>query len=231
VDFLRNIAAEALIFFYNLTKDYGLAIILLTFAVRIITLPLSMKQMASSRAMQEIAPERKKLEEKYRNDKEKLNQAMLELYREHKINPFGGCLPVLIQFPVLIAIFGVLRNPDIMKNAIADFSPLFLNLINLNLSFKELVSEGTGLVAYLVPAIIPLFAGLTTYLQTKLTTAGQEQAAGGMGAMTLMMPIMIVAFSYSLPQGLPLYWLVGNIFSIGQHLIMNRPKPASEGGV
>lgn len=231
MDFLRNIFAEVLIFFYNLTNDYGLAIILLTVAVRLITLPLSMKQMASTRAMQKIAPEQKRLQEKYKDDKEKLNAEMMKLYKENNVNPFGGCLPLLIQFPVLIAVFGVLRNPEIMENAIDGFSSLFFGWIDLNASFSELVAEGAALSDYVSFAVIPLLAGLTTYLQTKQTTAGQGQAAGGMGTMTLLMPFMIVFFSYSLPQGLPLYWLAGNIFSIIQHYILARPKPVEEGGM
>jgi YidC/Oxa1 family membrane protein insertase len=221
VELLRNIVATALIFFYNLTGDYGLAIILLTLVVRLVTLPLSMKQMASTKAMQDLAPERKKLEEKYKNDKEKLNKETMELYKLHKVNPLGGCLPLLIQFPVLISIFAVLRNPDIMIDAIPGFSPLFLGLIDLNVP---------DMLAPFIPGAIPLLAGLTTYVQTKQSTAGQP-AAGGMGAMTVMMPFMIVFFSFNLPAGLPLYWLVGNVFSIGQHYILTRPKPAPEGGV
>lgn len=231
MQFLRNIFAEVLIFFYNFTGDYGLAIILLTLAVRLITLPLSMKQMASTRAMQKLAPEQKKLQEKYKDNPDKLNKEIMALYKEHKYNPFGGCLPLLIQFPFLIAVFYVLRNPKIMYDAIPQFSPLFFGIIDLNQSFKDLFSQGLGIASYLLPALIPLLAGLTTYFQTKQTTAGQEKAAGGMGAMTAMMPIMIVVFSYSLPLGLPLYWLVGNMFSILQHYLYNRPKPVSEGGV
>jgi len=231
VEFLRTIVAEALIFFYNFTTDYGLAIILLTLTVRFVTLPLTMKQTKSTKAMQAIGPEQKKLQEKYKDNKEKLNQEMMELYKKHKINPLGGCLPMLVQFPVLIAVFGVLRDPNRMYNAIEGFSPLFANTIDLNMSFQELASQGTGLEAYLIPAIIPILAGVTTYLQTKLTTAGQPKAGGGMGAMTYMMPFMIVFFSYSLPQGLPLYWLTGNIFAIVQHLLLNRTKPDLEGGV
>lgn len=232
MDFLKNIFATVLIFFYNIAGDYGLAIILLTLSVRLITLPLSMKQMASSKAMQKIAPEQKRLQEKYKDDKDKLNKEMMELYKEHKVNPLSGCLPLLVQFPILIAVFGVLRDPDIMKNAIVDFSPFFVGLINLNLSFKELLQEGSGLAAYILPALIPLLAGLTTYIQTKQTTAVQPQGSGGgMGTMTMLMPLMIIVFSYSLPQGLPLYWLVGNIFSIAQNYLINLPKPSTEGGL
>lgn len=230
MNFLRTIFGEVLIFFYNLTDDYGLAIILLTLAVRIVTLPLSMKQMASTKAMQKIAPEQKKLQEKYKNDKEKLNMEMMKLYKENKVNPFGGCLPLLIQFPVLIAVFGVLRDPTIMESAIEGFSSFFMGWIDMNKAASELFKEATDVFGYVTPAIIPLLAGATTFLQTKLTTAGQGSAAGGMGTMTLLMPFMIIVFSYNLPQGLPLYWLAGNVFSIVQHYIVARPKPIEEGG-
>jgi YidC/Oxa1 family membrane protein insertase len=101
VEFLRNIIAQVLIFFYNFAGDYGLAIILLTLAVRLITLPLSMKQLASTRVMQKLAPEQKRLQEKYKDDKDKLNKELMELYREHNYNPLSGCLPLLIQLPYL----------------------------------------------------------------------------------------------------------------------------------
>ncbi len=228
---MRNIIAQVLIFFYNFAGDYGLAIILLTLAVRLITLPLSMKQLASTRVMQKLAPEQKRLQEKYKDDKDKLNKELMELYREHNYNPLSGCLPLLIQFPILIAVFGVLRQPEIMSNAIPDFSPLFVGLIDLNQSFQGLLKEGSGFATYFLYALIPLLSGLTTYLQTKQTAAGQPQGSAGMGSMTLMMPLLIIIFSYSLPQGLPLYWLTGNIFSIAQHYLYNRPKPSTEGGM
>ncbi|MTI93896.1 MAG: membrane protein insertase YidC [Firmicutes bacterium] len=206
---------ESLAFFYSLTNDYGLSIILLTIAVRLITLPLSMKQIASTRAMQEIAPERKKLEEKYKDDKEKLNKATMELYKEKNINPLAGCLPLLVQFPVLISVFQVLRETELMAERIGEhFSPEFMGLLDLSQTDPYF--------------IIPILAGLTTYVQTKQTSAQQPQQ-GGMGMMTMLMPFMIVAFSIGLPAGLPLYWLVGNLFSIGQHYIVAQVG-AREGG-
>ncbi len=231
MDFLKSIVVDGLVFFYGLLGDYGLAIIMLTIVVRVITLPLSLKQTSTTRAMQALAPERKKLEDKHKDDKEKLNQEMMELYKKHKINPLSGCLPLLIQFPVLIAVFQVLRDPEAMKTALAakdllpanpeDYS-LFLGLMDLNLPDR---------LFEIVPGVIPILAGLTTWVQTKLTTP--EQPQGAMGGLTTFMPFMIVIFSYTLAAGLPLYWLTGNIFSIAQHFVVDKLSPMpqqQEGG-
>ena len=103
--------AAALTGFYALVKSYGLAIILLTLGVRIVLLPLSIKQTRSMREMQVIQPEIKRLQAKHKGDRQKLNEEMMKLYKEHGVNPFGGCLPLLMQFPVLIGLFYVVRSP------------------------------------------------------------------------------------------------------------------------
>jgi YidC/Oxa1 family membrane protein insertase len=103
--------SAALAGFYALVKSYGFAIILLTLAVRILLLPLSIKQTKSMREMQVIQPEIKRLQAKHKGDRQKLNEEMMKLYKEHGVNPFGGCLPLLMQFPVLIGLFYVVRTP------------------------------------------------------------------------------------------------------------------------
>ena len=122
-----------LTFFYNLTGNYGLAIILLTALVNIITFPLTRKQLQSSKKLQEIQPELKRIQEKYKHDKEKYNQATMEFMRENQVNPLGGCLPLLIQFPIIIAVFTLLRSHEMIENSIQFFNPNFLGL-NLMLS-------------------------------------------------------------------------------------------------
>jgi YidC/Oxa1 family membrane protein insertase len=106
-----EVFSAALAGFYALIPSYGLAIILLTIAVRVVLLPLSIKQTKSMREMQRIQPELKKLQQKHKGDRQKLNEEMMALYKEHGVNPFGGCLPILLQFPVLIALFYVIRTP------------------------------------------------------------------------------------------------------------------------
>jgi YidC/Oxa1 family membrane protein insertase len=222
MDFLRNIIMQTLIFFYGITRDYGLTIIMLTIALRIVTLPLSLQQIRSTRAMQRIAPEKAKLEEKYKGDKEKLNAATLELYKKHKVNPFAGCLPLLIQFPVLIAMFGVLRNPEAIRVAIDGFNPTFLGWINLELQPK-LVLDPLNISL----ASIPILAAVTTYFQTK-QTAMDQPGSNSMSSMAIYMPLMILVFGFTIPVGLSLYWLVGNIISIGQHFVVAHLFPAKE---
>lgn len=225
----KTIFAEILIFFYKLTSDYGLAIILLTLLVKLVTLPLSLKQIKSTQAMQRIAPEQKALQEKYKDNPEKLNKELAELYKANNVSPFGGCLPLLVQMPVLFAVIGLLREPQIMYDRIPDFSPFFLGTIDLQKTFIQLVREGTGIAAYIIPAILPLLAAATTYFQSKQSSSGQN-AQPGMGSMTLLMPLLILVFSYNLPQGFPLYWAAGNAFQIVQNLIFNRPSALEDQG-
>jgi YidC/Oxa1 family membrane protein insertase len=106
-----EIFASALAGFYALIPSYGLAIILLTIAVRLILLPLSIKQTRSMREMQLIQPEVKKIQAKYKGNRQKMNEEVMKLYKEHSVNPLGGCLPLLMQFPVLIGLFYVIRSP------------------------------------------------------------------------------------------------------------------------
>jgi YidC/Oxa1 family membrane protein insertase len=107
----NEIFAGALAGFYDIIPSFGLAIILLTLAVRVILLPLSIKQTRSMREMQRIQPEIKRLQQKYKGNRQKMNEELMALYKEHSVNPFGGCLPLLMQFPVLIALFYVIRAP------------------------------------------------------------------------------------------------------------------------
>jgi YidC/Oxa1 family membrane protein insertase len=125
-----------LTFFYNLVGDYGLAIIILTVLVNVITFPLTRKQLQASKKMQAIQPELKRLQEKYKGDKEKYNQATMEFMKDNKVNPLGGCLPLLIQFPILIAVFTLLKNPDMIRGTVTDFNPYFL-FFNLDLTMPD----------------------------------------------------------------------------------------------
>lgn len=224
----KSIFAEILIFFYKMTSDYGLAIILLTLLVKLVTLPLSIKQIRSTQAMQRIAPEQKALQEKYKDTPDKLNKELAALYKANNVSPFGGCLPLLVQMPVLFAVIALLRDPQIMIDRFPDFSPFFLGTINLQQSFVQLIKDGSGVATYIVPAILPVLAAATTYFQSKQASSGQSAQPSGMASMTLLMPLLILGFCYNLPQGFPLYWAAGNAFQIVQNIIFNRP-PALAG--
>ena len=220
---MQGVVQHILEYFYNLTGDYGVAIIGLTILVRLVTLPLSLKQIASSRAMQKIAPLQKNFRKSTRTTPRSATRNCWRCTGNIKLIP--GRMPAHIN-PTPGNCRGLrrLRNPGIASTD-------FLGIVDLSKSFVQLFKEATAIPGYLVPAVIPVLASLTTYIQTKQTLAGQAGSAGGMGAMPWMMPALILFFSYSLPQGLPLYWLVGNVFSIVQHFLLGRSKPSAEGGV
>ncbi len=201
-----DILFEVLLYFYNLTGNYGVAIIILTIIVKVITFPLTQKQIKSAKAIQDIQPELKKLQEKHKNDKEKLNEETMKLWQEHKINPLAGCLPLIVQFPVLIAMFRLLQESEtlFMNAGIADFNKMFL--------FFDMTQPDT------FPYILPILAGVTTFLQQKLMTTDQSQKA-----LLYLMPIMITGFSIQFPAGLTLYWVLQNVLSVGQHMFVNKP--------
>ncbi len=190
--------------------NYGVAIILLTFLIRIVFWPLNHKSMVSTRHMQEIQPLITALKEKYKGDAQKQQQAMMALYKEHKINPMGGCLPMLIQIPVFFALFVVLRGAIELR-----FSS-FLWIADLatpeNL-FKDVLPFPIN--------ILPLFMGVTMWLQQKMTPAGDAQQQ----KMMMMMPILFTFMFYSFPSGLSLYWSVNQVMMIVQLAWMKKHHP------
>lgn len=207
VNFLNDI----LLFFNELTGSYGIAIIILTILIRLVTWPLQNKQLTSAKAMQDLQPEIKKLQEKYKNDKEKLNAETMELWKKHKVNPAASCLPLLIQMPVLWAMFQVLRDPS----GVVDF--MFLGM-DMTISIMDLRAIGAlfafSSIGYF---ILVLLSGLTTFLQQKMMMSDKSQQA-----MMIMMPLMLLFFSLQFPAGLVMYWVVNNTLSIGQHMLINK---------
>jgi YidC/Oxa1 family membrane protein insertase len=193
---------------YHLTEmahiaNYGLAIILLTVLIKIILYPLTVKQMRSMVVMQQLAPKIKEIQERYRNkDPQKMQQKIMELYREHNVNPMAGCLPLLIQMPILIALYRALLHFNYADPAHARF--LWIN----NLS-------QVGDPYY----ILPLLAGLTTYVQSRMTTNMSDPTQR---TMLIIMPVFIAWISATVPAGLALYWVVFNAMGIIQQYFVNR---------
>lgn len=209
---------------FDIIGNYGISIIVFTIVVKLLLVPLTIKQMKSMKEMQEIQPKLKELQEKYKNDKEKLNVKTMELYQEHKVSPFGGCLPLLIQFPILIGLFAVLRQPEVYvfgsQEAYAAINTSFLWMKNL---------------ADVDPWILPVLAGITTYLSSVTMSSGNT-ADSSQKMMTYFFPFMIFAMSKGVlfsrtgfPAGLVLYWVVSNGFQVVQQLIIRRPVSAKEG--
>ncbi|MBC9785422.1 membrane protein insertase YidC [Heliobacterium chlorum] len=206
-------------FFYSITvtagvPSYGLAIVLITIVIKMLLYPLSAKQMKSMKAMSELAPKQKAIQEKYKKDPQKAQEAMMALYKEHGVNPLSGCLPLVIQFPILIAFYNGLRNFQFQNEAHAQF------LWVPNLSLVD-------------PYILPLLAAATTFLQMKVssptTSTGNAQAEQTQKIMLYVMPVMIGWMAHNFPAGLSLYWVVFNTVGILQQLYINRSLNVRKG--
>ncbi|QKY70835.1 YidC family membrane integrase SpoIIIJ [Lentibacillus sp. CBA3610] len=185
--------------------SFGLSIIVVTIFLRLILLPLNVKQLKSSQAMQDIQPELKKLQEKYAskdaNTQQKLQQETMNLFQKHGVNPLAGCLPIFVQMPILIAMYhAIMRTPEIQTHTFLWF---------------ELGSPDY---------ILPLIAAGATFLQQKLMMAGSAAAQNPqMMVMLYVMPIMIGVMGFILPAALALYWVVGNVFMIAQTVFIRKP--------
>lgn len=224
-----------LLWFYGILWDnYVLAILLLTIIIRLLLFPLTWKQQKSQVAMQELQPRLKKLQEKHKNDPEQLQQKTMELYREAGVNPLGGCLPTLIQFPILIGFYrAITRSLAASPIQLLDLSqhvytntptwlPAPADLIPLNSHFAWLdLAKPDPLY------ILPILVVVTTWLQQKLltppSTGGAENQAAAMSrSMQLTMPLFIGYISLTLPSGLSVYWVVSNIIGLIQYMAMGK---------
>ena len=230
-----------LAFFYDVIPTYGVAIILLTIAVRIVLLPLGIKQTRSMQAMQKLQPKVKELQRKYKGNRQKLTEEMQKLYKEHQVNPLGGCLPLLLQLPVFFALYQVLTSgggtrylPDgALKTAISQGGESFLG-INLACppsaawagEFNGLTCGAGGVLGAAFPfLLIALMAFTTWYQQRQMTRAsaatGQAQQMQIMGR---IMPIILVVFSWGIATGVLVYWVTTNAWQIGQQTFMLRSR-------
>lgn len=202
-------------------EDYGLSIVLVTILIRMVLLPLNIKQLKSSKAMQDIQPELQKVREKYsskdQQTQQKLQKETMELFQKNGVNPLAGCLPVLVQMPILIAFYhAIMRTGEIKEHSflwfqLGDPDPYY---------------------------ILPIIAAGATFLQQKLmmagTTATQNSMMPQMTMMLYMMPIMIGVVAIFFPSALALYWVVGNVFMVLQTLFIRKPmmkdRDANTGG-
>lgn len=187
---------------YKFCHNYGLAIILLTILVKIILYPLTTKSLKSMKAMSEIQPKLLELKEKYRDNKEKFNQELMLLYKRHKVNPLGGCLPLILQLPVFYALFATFQTAIELRNA------------NFIFWLQDLSQKDPY---YIMPALM----GITMLIQQKMTPTTDPKQAKIM----MLMPLMLTILFLNFPAGLMLYWIVQNILSIGQqYLVMHSKK-------
>lgn len=198
--------ASVIEFMYRLTEsigvpNYGLAIIFLTIIIKLILFPLTQKQMKSMRAMQEIQPKLKSLQEKYKNDPQKMQEKVMQLYKDHGVNPFGGCLPLLLQMPIFIAFYQSLYN---FKFSVAEHA-----------KFLWISDIGQPDSLY----ILAILAAATTYLQQKISMIDSKDPT--QKSMLYVMPLFMAWIAATMPAGLPLYWVTFNILGILQQMYVN----------
>jgi len=188
-------------YLYSVVGNYGVAIIILALLIKIVFYPLTVKQTRSMKKMQVVGPQMKMLREKYKNDKDRLNKEIMALYKKHEVNPMGGCLPILIQFPVLIALIRVLPIVIELRQA-----PFIFWLHDL--------SEPDPYY------ITPILMGAAMIVQQKMTPSSDPKQA----RMMLMMSVVFTFFFLNFSSGLVIYWFCGTILQVGQQLLMNRSE-------
>jgi len=235
LDIIINPFITILLFLYQLLGgNVVLAIVVFTMLVRLATAPLTMKQQRSTKAMQELQPELKKLQEKYKNDRERMAQAQWELYRERGVNPLAGCLVLIVQLPVMLGLY---------RAIVATLAATPTQLLNLSgrLWVPELSNQVPLANKFLwlnlaVPDpmfILPILVVATTYLQQKLLmpSAPQSDSGGDQATdqaaqvsrqMMVMMPLMFGFFALSFASGLSIYFIASNFIGIGQYAMMGR---------
>jgi len=203
---------------FDFTGSYGYAILLFTLLTRILLLPINIKQTQSTKKMNEISPKMKEIQTKYKNNPEKMNEKLMELYKEYNYNPASGCLPLLIQLPIIIALFGVLQNPTKFVFTPEEFAAI-------SKSFWWLADLGKPDQFY----ILPVLSAVTTYLQTAMLSA-KGNVDSSMKTMNTIMPLMIGYFTLKFPSGIALYWVFGNILTIIQQYFMTKLDVGHKGG-
>jgi YidC/Oxa1 family membrane protein insertase len=210
---LIDVANSVLTFFHdNVVANWGVSIILLTIVTRIVILPLSLKQIRSMRSLQAHQPEIKRIQERYKDDKQRLQRELMSFYRENKINPLASCVPLLLQLPVFMSLFYLLRSPE-FKNEIAG-SPGWLGI-------PSLAEKATGTALIILVAL---------YFVTMVgsTSIMASSAEGSQRLMMYALPVFFTPLIISFPAGLVIYWITTNLWTMGQQWVVKQiiPPPA-----
>jgi YidC/Oxa1 family membrane protein insertase len=187
-------------FFYKYTHNYGIAIIIVTFIIKLLFFPLTHKSYKSMKDMQKIQPKMAELKEKYKDDRDAMNKAIMELYRTHKVNPLGGCLPMIVQIPVFFALYKGLMFSIELRHA-----PFMFWITDLSAKDPYYVT--------------PIIMGVTMFIQQKMTPTSMDPMQA---KMMMALPIVFTFMFLNFPSGLVIYWLVNNILTIAQQAYINR---------
>lgn len=209
-DFIAKPLIKVLNFFYTYTHNYGIAIILLTILIKLLFWPLSQKSYKSMNQMKKLQPLMAEIREKYKDDRQKMNEEMMRLYRTYKVNPAGGCMPMLIQIPVFFGLYQGLLGAIELRHA-----PFITHLPFTNLLWLADLSAKDPFY------ITPLIMGATMFIQQKMTPAPGDPTQA---KVMLFMPILFTFLFLNFPSGLVIYWLVNNILSIAQQWWMLKKQ-------
>jgi YidC/Oxa1 family membrane protein insertase len=206
---------------HRLTGNYGVDIILLTVVIKALFMPLTKKSMQSMREMQKLQPQMAKIRERFKDKPDELNKEIIELYRRHKVNPLGGCLPMVLQIPVFIGLYQALLSAVELRHA-----PFFAWITDLSAPDRL----GSLHLPFIDPPGVPvltLLMGVSMFIQQLMTPTGADPAQQ---RMMLIMPVIFTFMFVSFPSGLALYWLINNILTIAQQYTINRPEQVSAAG-
>ncbi len=194
-----------LIFFNTYLDNWGLSIIILTLLIKIVLFPTTLKQFRAMDKMKKIQPKLKEIQDKFKDKPEELQRRTMELYKKEEVNPFGSCLPTLLQIPILFAMYYLLSEPKFMSSLIQDSRFLWFSLSGKN------------------DLILAALSGLTTFYQQKLTTpASGGDANQQMQMMLYIMPAFLAFITYTVSAGVGLYWVASNIIGIAQQYLINE---------
>lgn len=195
----------------DFTGSYGLSIIIFTILIKLLLTPLAIKQTKSTFAMSTINPKIKEIQEKYKNKPEKQNEEIAKLYKESDINPLSGCLPLLIQLPILYALFYVFRNP-VAHGVFAS-----------NAEFMSASTQFLWIKSFVKPDYILAFMSGISALGMMFITTPRDQMKGPMMPMLIMMPLLSFWWGFTFPAGLTLYWTISNLFQALQYIVITKP--------
>jgi len=201
---------------YSIVPNYGIAIILLTILVRAVTAPLTVKQMRSMERMRLVQPRMKEIQEKHKDDRQRQSEEMMRLYRTEKVNPLGGCLPMILQLPVFIGLFYALRSSIHLRQA-----PFFGWIDDLSAPDELFVIPGIEIPV----RVLPLIMGATMFAQQKITPMQTPDPTQARMMLTIM-PVMMTVLFYQFPSGLVLYWMMSNLLAILHQLWIGKGMKA-----
>jgi YidC/Oxa1 family membrane protein insertase len=234
----RDALYHVLLFFQDLvepimgSQSYWFSIVMLTIAVRILLIPLTVKQVRSTRVMQELAPEIKKLQAKHKNDKQKLNEEMMALYKERGFNPMAGCWPLLAQMPFFFALYQVIYAKEIAGGPNVLIGKTFFGVPLqqhwLQLPGWDKIFSAAGLTILVLTTTM----ALTTYISQRQLMSKQTAEVNPQQQMIMkIMPLMFFVFAVNVPLAVIIYWVTTNFWSVGQQYMLLRSAPAPSGDV